>query len=542
MEQVKSLWSALSVGRKLALVGGFVGTFAAVLGIAKMAATPDLALLYGGLDARSAGAVLAEVEQRGIAHEVRGEAVYVDAVERDGLRMALAAQGLPANASAGYELLDSLSGFGTTSQMFDAAYWRAKEGELARTILANPRVERARVHIASPPSSPFAEDEEPTASISVTLKDGRLRERTAESFRFLVAAAVGGLLPENVAVIDAATGQVIAPGADRDAPGYGMDRTSEFKANVERLLRARVGAENAVVEVTVEPVAQSEVILERRIDPESRVAISTNVEEVTTSEQNAGGNGVTVASNLPDGDGAEEGRQSQRQNSETRSITNYEISETTREVEISAGTIKRLSAAVLINRDVLAKDPETRSAELEQIRALVSSAIGFDGGRGDVLTVEALPFSAVAETGTAAATPAGDLLGVPLATLLPLGMLAIVALALGLFVVRPILRGVEQPALETGPLELLTEPATSAQEEKMASSSQDLIDGDVTLATSEVPKLAAPEGRGAAGKVPDEDAASVDNVSQLKGAIDARQSDTLAVLKSWLEDETEEVV
>ena len=42
----------------------------------------------------------------------------------------------------GYELLDSLSGFGTTSQMFDAAYWRAKEGELARTIVVQPACRR----------------------------------------------------------------------------------------------------------------------------------------------------------------------------------------------------------------------------------------------------------------------------------------------------------------------------------------------------------------------------------------------------------------
>ena len=43
-----------------------------------------------------------------------------------------------------------LSGFGTTSQMFDAAYWRAKEGELARTILADARGQGcARPYFAS---------------------------------------------------------------------------------------------------------------------------------------------------------------------------------------------------------------------------------------------------------------------------------------------------------------------------------------------------------------------------------------------------------
>ena len=71
--------------------------------------------------------------------------------------MTLAAEGLPANSGTGYELLDSLSGFGTTSQMFDAAYWRAKEGELARTLLAMPQIRAARVHLASAPARPLTE-------------------------------------------------------------------------------------------------------------------------------------------------------------------------------------------------------------------------------------------------------------------------------------------------------------------------------------------------------------------------------------------------
>ncbi len=84
--------------------------------------------------------------------------------------MNLAADGVPAGGSQGYELLDSLSGFGTTSQMFDAAYWRAKEGELARTILANPEVRAARVHISAISARRFDRDFRPTASVAVTTR------------------------------------------------------------------------------------------------------------------------------------------------------------------------------------------------------------------------------------------------------------------------------------------------------------------------------------------------------------------------------------
>ena len=82
----------------------------------------------------------------------------MDAAQRDLLRNELAAGGLPASNGDGYELLDSMSGFGTTAQMFDAAYWRAKEGELARTILANPDVRAARVHISAVSGRTFDRD------------------------------------------------------------------------------------------------------------------------------------------------------------------------------------------------------------------------------------------------------------------------------------------------------------------------------------------------------------------------------------------------
>ena len=94
--------------------------------------------------------------------------------------MALAAEGLPAAGGGGYELLDSLSGFGTTSQMFDAAYWRAKEGEIARTLLAMPEVKAARVHIASAPTRAFQPEAKPTASVTLTTVSGALTEAQAK--------------------------------------------------------------------------------------------------------------------------------------------------------------------------------------------------------------------------------------------------------------------------------------------------------------------------------------------------------------------------
>ncbi len=225
-------------------------------------------LLYAGLDGRAAGEVVAALDTRGIAYEVRGDSIFVDATARDALRMSLAGEGLPSAGGQGYELLDSLSGFGTTSQMFDAAYWRAKEGELARTILAVPQVRAARVHISQGPDDPFRRAVTPTASVTVTTATGSLSEDQARALKHLVASAVAGMRPEDVQIIDT-VGGLIAAAEDAGTGRAAFDRAEEIRRSVERLLAARVGAGKAVVEVSVDLITEREQITERTFDPQA---------------------------------------------------------------------------------------------------------------------------------------------------------------------------------------------------------------------------------------------------------------------------------
>jgi flagellar M-ring protein FliF len=73
-----------------------VAVFAAVLVLSRLAAAPQMALLYSGLDPAAAGAVVAALEARGVPHHVYADAIQVPADRRDSLRMELAAEGLPA--------------------------------------------------------------------------------------------------------------------------------------------------------------------------------------------------------------------------------------------------------------------------------------------------------------------------------------------------------------------------------------------------------------------------------------------------------------
>ena len=208
--RTNSAWSTLDNRRRFIVVAASIAVFAAVLFLARSTATRDVSLLYASLDNATAGDVVASLDQRGIPYEVRGGSIFVPTADRDRLRMSLAAEGLPANSSQGYELLDNLSGFGTTSQMFDAAYWRAKEGELARTILASPHIRAARVHISATSAQPFRREQAPTAAVTVTTVNGTLDMAQADALRFLVASAVPGLAPGEVAVIDGVGGLISA--------------------------------------------------------------------------------------------------------------------------------------------------------------------------------------------------------------------------------------------------------------------------------------------------------------------------------------------
>ena len=351
MSPILAVWNALDTRKRVVAILAAIAMFLAVLGLARVASNPSLSLLYAGLDASTSGEIVTALEGRGVAHEVRGNAIYVDSSQRDAVRMSLASDGLPANGIAGYELLDGLSGFGTTSQMFDAAYWRAKEGELARTILASPQVRSARVHIANPVNRPFDRSSRPTASVIVTMGAGDLGTAQAQAMRYLVASAVAGLSPDQVSVIDSVKGIVLTAGEEPETSVFedANARAEAMRTNIERLLEARVGQGKAIVQVNIDAETNSETISERVLDPEGRVAISLDTEESTATSTGGAGGGVTVASNLPDGDVEGGGGGSSSADSTTRERVNYEVSEVRRERVKHPGDIRRISVAVLVD-------------------------------------------------------------------------------------------------------------------------------------------------------------------------------------------------
>ena len=515
MTQFSSIWDAMDGRKRMVLALATIATFVAILTMVRMATQPQLALLYSGLDPATSGEVVTQLEAQNIPFEVRGTAIYVADSLRDQTRLTMASQGLPANGAAGYELLDGLTGFGTTSQMFDATYWRAKEGELARTLVASQGVRSARVHIANPQKKPFSRETTASASIAVTMANGTLSQPEAEAMRFLVSSSVAGLAPENVTVIEATQGIVLAAGDQAAAgrmTGDAEDRAQAMKTSLERLLAARVGPGRAVVEVMIDADMDQQTITERVIDPTSRVTISSDSEEQTEQAQGTGSSAVTVASNLPDGDAGGEDSQSSRNKETLRERLNFEVSETRRERVVAPGQIRRISVAVIVDGISTTDASGTRSweprseEEMTSLRALVESAMGFDAGRGDNLTIESLEFlpDTFPTDGGTSVEGAPSVLTSQLLGYLPLGILALVVLALGMFVVRPILTtppALPAPRPEPRTIELAAEPPV-------------------------------PDEALAQAQLPDPDPGKITN---LRSLIEDRREESGEVLRRWIE-------
>jgi flagellar M-ring protein FliF len=502
------------------LMVGAVGLGAAVviMLIAQQGLKPSPALLYAGLEESAAGEVIQALEARGVAYEVRGDAIYVPTSERDELRLMLASAGLPANSHTGYELLDSLTGFGTTSQMFDAAYWRAKEGELARTIVANPHVRSARVHISQGVSGAFRRDIAPTASVSVTTSGGVISTEQARALRFLVASAVPGMTPQDVSIIDGANGLVLGPDDVQQPAAQTADRTRDLRRNVERLLEAHVGPGRSVVELSIDTVTDMETITERRIDPESRIAIRAETEESRSTSTDSRAAGVTVASNLPDGDANAENGAAENSETVTRQNTNYDISETLREIQRGPGAIRRMTVAVLIDGVEETQTDGTiswrpRSAEeLETLRGLVASAVGYDEARGDIITLESLRFEPIAGLGTEARAGLFANAALDMMTLLRwVFLLAVLAIFI-LFVLRPILRAARQ---DTAP------------------SRDGMLALDAPIAPGDGVQRFAADGLDLPMSEQD------DPVARLRRMIEERHDESAQLLRHWMEDRKE---
>lgn len=463
MDELSKLVQSFGLARLGVIVGVSLGVAIALALIMARVGSPSMGVLYADASYSEAQPIISRLEQDGASFKVRDQGgrvtILADRNEISRLRLDLAADGFNVGEGVGYEIFDDNQALGATSFQQNINRLRALEGELARTLSTINGVRSARVHLVMPERELFAREKQTATASIVVDAPGGLDSRSVRAIVNLTASAVPSLDPSRVTVLDG-QGQLLASGSDSDSADAMAASVEDKKIAAEARLRRAVedivgrivGAENVRVEVAADMDFSRVTESSEIVDPDSQTVLSsTTVEESSNNVDPNTGRGVSVANGLPGADAIDaDGPAATSTTQRLEETTNYEITKTVRNAVREEGlVIKRLSVAVALNgqtqtgADGAPVYAPRDEAELARIDTLVKSAIGFNEARGDQVSVVDIRFSPLPEATTApAVTPAGEALArEDIMRLAELAALAVIALALVWFVLRPLMSG-----------------------------------------------------------------------------------------------------
>lgn len=402
MERARSTFSTISLGQKvvigLLLVGLLLGGFM----FFRWITAPTQAPLFSNLASSDASAIVDELNAAGVAYELTdgGQTIMVAKDSVYDLRLTMSGKGLPAGQDTGYALLDE-QGITTSEFQQQVSYQRALEGELAKTLESLAGVRSAIVHVALPEDQVFvAEQAEPTASVLLDLAPGTtLSGEQIMAVTNLVSSSVQDMDPDQVTVADA-SGQVLS------SPGTGVTAAAgDARSQVEQEYEARLAANAQAILDRVLGPNRAVVSVRADVDLSQRSSTSETyvddgtppLSESTTTEEYTGGGapvgGVLGPENMPDAANNAGGDSTYNREQTT---TNNSVGRVTETVEGAPGTLNRLTVSVVMDEAVAG------NLNQQEIRDLMTTAVGLDEARGDDITVSSLPFDTTAADQAAA--------------------------------------------------------------------------------------------------------------------------------------------
>ncbi len=516
----------LGPARLAALAVAGVGTLAMLALLVMSGSSPSMALLYGDLDLRDSGQMADQLSRAHIPYrlEAGGAQIMVPAEQVPQARVLLAQQGLPANGTVGYEIFDHANALGETDFQQRIDETRALEGELARTIESIHGVRSARVHVVLPQRALFARTQDTAqASVLLTLAGAsRLDQEGVQAILNLVAAAVPGLRPQNIAIVDsrgdllARAGEPVQPAATAMTQEETRHTTELRLARaVEEMLERSLGPGHVRAEASVQMNFDQINTTQETYDPNGQVPRSE--QSVTDQTENTEpAKTVSVQNNLPNAPSATQGSGSKENRREE--TTNYEIGKTVRTLIHQEPQITRISLAVMIDAT---KAPAT--GDLQRITELVKTAIGYDQKRGDDVQVVAMPFAGDNE---APAPPKSFLAAFSRPELLHLaetGLFGLIGVLALLTVLRPmVLRIAALPAQAEHALPVLPRPAVD----------------DASMLAPPEPSVPLLEDDRMVNITQIEGQMRASSMRRLAQLVERHPDETLATIRSWMVQES----
>ncbi|MBM7623525.1 flagellar basal-body MS-ring/collar protein FliF [Sporohalobacter salinus] len=399
IEQIKELWNNLDTKAKIIISSAAVISIIALLFITNWASKPNYVTLFNNLTMKDAGVITKQLDEKQVDYKLgeNGSQILVPAQNVHQIRLDLASKGLPKKGTVGFELFDR-NQLGSTDFEQRVNFYRALSGELARSIMHLQNVEFAKVQISAPRESLYL-DKKKVVKASVMLKMKEYAEldlKQVKGITNLVSNSVEDLKPENVTVVDDRGNLLTAKLNQEDkfnntdfSPKL-LELESDFENDMETelntMLSKVLGPDNVVVRVNADLNFDKRQIESKTYNPvndNEGVVRSKQSKEVSYSGQGGSPQGVPgTESNIP-GYEASEQQESNYEKEET--TTNYEINEKVEKYTQVPGDVKKMSVAVMVNR-------ELSTQQKESIRQSVEAAVGYSESRGDQITITNFKF------------------------------------------------------------------------------------------------------------------------------------------------------
>src|SRR5690606_9128793 len=338
--------------------------------------------------------------------------------------------------------------------------------------------------LAIPKPSAFTRRREAaSASVVLELRSGAVLERNqVDAIVHLVASSIPDLAPERVTVVDQSGRLLSRNGADSESElsvlQFEQVRRQEnaYSQRIRELLEPLTGPGRVNAEVTVDmDFSVTEEARELFNGEPPKLRSEQISENTSTGEGPQGIPGAT--SNTPPGATGEAPANAAVPAETSRSATrNFELDRTLQHTRQPAGRIRRVTAAVVVDHvprpgpDGKPKLQPLSDQELKRVEDLVRQAVGFDAGRGDMVSEVNAPF--VREQQELPAPPWWE--NPQLRDILRVAVGALVVLLLAFGVLRPAIRQIVSP-------EKPKKEEPEALEQQTA---------EVSLVEDEVPELA----------------------------------------------------
>lgn len=363
--------------------------------------------LYTHLDDGERASVVQALDGAKIPYSIDNTtgALTVDEANLYKARMVVAQNGALSMPDTANDSLDKLP-MGASRALEDERLRAAKEHELMLSIKEIEGVEAVRVHLAEGQKSVFVRDQiAPSASVMLRLASGRqLSQSQVQAIVNLVAGSVPGLTPDAVKVVDQ-RGRLLTDKSGQDADRLEMQARLEEKlqGQVSTLLTPMLGDGNFSSEIQVELDMQQVTSARETYDKTGVVRSETSQQSQQPGAQTAAGVPGVLSNTppvqtqpvagAPQGTTAPPAAAPAPMATETQASKNYELGREVAVTNQGPGKIKRLSVAVALSSKAMAK---AKQSEIDQLKQLVSAAVGADPARGDQVAVVVRSFDETA--------------------------------------------------------------------------------------------------------------------------------------------------